>query len=108
MIEAAGSSATVQQAFSIVRRGGTILLLGLTGHEKEEVPLERVTLNELNVFGMMRYAMGDFPEAIEMIHQERIDFDSLIFRRFALTEISGVFKETLESPERVLKSVMVV
>ncbi len=107
VIEAAGSSETVQQAFSVVRRGGTILLLGLTGHEKEEVPLERVTLNELNVFGMMRYAMGDFPEAIELIHQERIDFDSLIFRRFALTEISEVFKETLGSPERVLKSVMV-
>jgi L-iditol 2-dehydrogenase len=108
VIEAAGSSATIEQAFSTVRRGGTILLLGLTGHAMEEVPLERVTLNELNVLGMMRYATGDFAEAIEMIHQERIDLDSLISKRFALPEISEVFKETYQSPEKVLKSIMII
>jgi L-iditol 2-dehydrogenase len=108
VIEAAGSSTTIRQAFSVVRRGGTILLLGLTGHEREEVPLERVTLDELNVLGTMRYAMGDFPKAIEMIHQNGIDLDTLILRRFALSEIPEVFRETLRSPEKVLRSVMVV
>ncbi len=107
VIEAAGSSVTIRQAFSMVRTGGTILLLGITGHEKEEVPLEKVTLGELNVMGTMRYAMGDFPNAIEMIHQNAIDLDTLILRRFVLPEIPEVFKETLQSPERVLRSVMV-
>ncbi|RPJ08658.1 MAG: hypothetical protein EHM36_05185 [Deltaproteobacteria bacterium] len=107
VIEAAGSSVTIQQAFSVVRRGGTILLLGLTGHPEEEVPLERVTLDELNLMGTMRYAMGDFPRAIEMIHRNAIDLDTLILRRFTLSEISEVFRETLQSPERVLRSVMV-
>jgi L-iditol 2-dehydrogenase len=41
VIEAAGSTKTIQQAFSLVRKGGTLLLLGITGHEKEEVNLER-------------------------------------------------------------------
>ena len=107
VIEAAGSSATIQQAFSAVRKSGTVLLLGLTGHSKEEVPLERVTLNELNLHGSMRYAMGDFPEAIEMIHQKSIDLDSLILKRFTLAETPKVFKETFQSPEKVLKSVMI-
>ena len=108
VIEAAGSSATIQQAFSAVRKSGTILLLGLTGHPKEEIPLERVTLNELNLHGTMRYAMGDFPEAIEMIHQKMIDLDSLILKRFALVETPEVFKETFRSPQNVLKSVMII
>ena len=108
VIEAAGSSTTIQQAFSMVRTGGTILLLGITGHDREEVPLERVTLGELNVMGTMRYAMGDFANAIEMIHQNAVDLDTLILRRFALSEISEVFEETLRSPERVLRSVMIV
>ncbi len=108
VIEAVGSSVTIRQAFSVVRRGGTVLLLGLTGHEKEEVHLEKVTLDELNVIGTMRYAMGDFPSAIEMIHQNAIDLDTLILRRFALTEIPEVLEESLQSPERVLRSVMVV
>ena len=107
VIEAAGSSATIQQAFSLVRRGGTVLLLGLTGHDREEVRLEKVILDELNVLGTMRYAMGDFPGAIEMIHQEKIDLASLIFRRFRLTEIPEVFKETVQSPGRALRPVMV-
>lgn len=108
VIEAAGSSVTIRQAFSAVRKGGTVLLLGLTGHEKEEVHLERVTLDELNVIGTMRYAMGDFPSAIEMIHKKLIDLNSLILRRFPLTEIDEVFEETHCSPERVLRSVMVM
>jgi L-iditol 2-dehydrogenase len=108
VIEAAGSSVTIQQAFSAVRKGGTVLLLGLTGHPKEEVPLERVTLDELNLHGTMRYAMGDFPEAIEMIHQRTIDLDSLILKRFALVETPEIFKETFRSPQNVLKSVMII
>jgi L-iditol 2-dehydrogenase len=108
VIEAAGSSVTIQQAFSAVRKGGTVLLLGLTGHPKEEVPLERVTLDELNLHGTMRYAMGDFPEAIEMIHQKSIDLDSLILKRFALVETPEVFEETFRSPQNVLKSVMII
>ena len=108
VIEAAGSSVTIQQAFSAVRKAGTVLLLGLTGHPKEEVPLERVTLDELNLHGTMRYAMGDFPKAIEMIHQKSIDLDSLILKRFALVETPEVFEETFRSPQNVLKSVMII
>jgi L-iditol 2-dehydrogenase len=107
VIEAAGSSVTIQQAFSLVRRGGTVLLLGLTGHLKEEVYLEKVTLDELNVVGTIRYAKGDFPGAIEMIHQNGIDLDTLIVRRFALNELPEALKETVQSPEKVLRSVMI-
>jgi len=107
VIEAAGSSVTIRQAFSCVRRGGTILLLGLTGHDTEEVPLERVTLGELKVLGTMRYAFGDFLRAIEMIEHETIDLNAIILRRFALAEGPEVFRETLQSPERVLRSVMI-
>lgn len=108
VIEAAGSSATIRQAFSAVRRGGTVLLLGLTGHEREEVHLEKVTLDELNVIGTMRYATGDFPRAIQMIHQNKINLDTLILQRFSFKEIPQIFEETFQSPERVLRSVMVV
>jgi 2-desacetyl-2-hydroxyethyl bacteriochlorophyllide A dehydrogenase len=107
VIEAAGSSATIDHAFSAVRRGGTILLLGLTGHEKEQVSLERVTLDELNVAGTMRYAHGDFQRAIGMLERGEIDLDALILRRFALAEAPGVFRETLRAPEQVLRSVMI-
>jgi len=107
VIEAAGTSATIRQSFSFVRRGGTILLLGITGHEKEEVPLERATLDELNVLGTVRYGMKDFPRAIEMIHQQRVDLDSIITRRFGMTDLPDVFRETIHSPERMLRSVMV-
>ena len=107
VIEAAGTSATIRQSFSLVRRGGTILLLGITGHEKEEVPLERVTLDELNVLGTVRYGMGDFPRAIEMIQQQMIDLDSIITRRFGMADLPDVFRETIHSPENMLRSVMV-
>jgi 2-desacetyl-2-hydroxyethyl bacteriochlorophyllide A dehydrogenase len=107
VIEAAGTSATIRQSFSLIRRGGTILLLGITGHEKEEVPLQSATLDELNVLGTVRYGMGDFPRAIEMVHQQMVDLDSIITRRFGMTDLPDVFRETIRSPERILRSVMV-
>jgi threonine dehydrogenase-like Zn-dependent dehydrogenase len=102
-----GSSTTIHQALSIVRKGGKILFLGITGHEKEEVNLERVTLEELNILGTVRYGKGDFPKAIEMIHQGTIDLNPLILRRFALTEVQDAIEEAVRSPERVLRSVMI-
>jgi L-iditol 2-dehydrogenase len=107
VIEAAGTSMTINQSLSSVRRSGTVLLLGITGHEKEEVNLGRVTLDELNLLGTVRYRMEDFPRAIEMIHQETVNLNSIILRRFTLTEMPEVFKEIVRFPESALKSVMV-
>jgi L-iditol 2-dehydrogenase len=107
VIESAGSSETIRQAFSMVRKGGTILFLGITGHGTEEVNLDRVVNDELNLLGTVRYAMGDFPKAIEMIQQGIIDLETLIHKRFVLSETPGVFEEAGRFPERMLRYVMV-
>jgi L-iditol 2-dehydrogenase len=106
VIEAAGTSATIRQAFSVVRRAGTVLLLGISGHDREEVDLGRVTLEELSLLGTMRYGEGDFPRAIDLIRRGEIDLDTLILKRFPLAETPGVLAESLRSPESVLRSVM--
>ena len=108
VIEAAGTSATVRQAFSAVRRAGTVLLLGITGHDHEEVDLGRVTLEELSLLGTMRYGEGDFPRAIDLIRRGEIDLDTLILKRFPLEETPEVLAESLRSPDSVLRSVMVM
>jgi L-iditol 2-dehydrogenase len=107
VIEAAGTSTTIRQSFSFVRRGGTILLLGITGHEREEVPLEKVVLDELNLLGTVRYGARDFTRAIEMIDQQAIDLDSIITQRFGMSDLPGVFRENALSSDRMLRSVMV-
>jgi L-iditol 2-dehydrogenase len=107
VIEAAGTSTTIHQAFSSVRRGGTVLLLGITGHEKEEVNLGRATMDELNLLGTVRYGGKDFPRAIEMIQRGAVDLDTLILKRFVLSETPKVFEEMVRFPESALKSVMV-
>jgi L-iditol 2-dehydrogenase len=107
VIEAAGTSATIDQSFSFVRRGGTILLLGITGHEREEVPLEKVVLDELNLLGTVRYGAEDFPRAIEMIQNQAIDLEALLTQRFKMSDLPRVFRETALSPGKTLRSVMV-
>jgi len=107
VIEAAGTSTTIHQALSSVRRGGTVLLLGITGHEKEEVNLGRATMDELNLLGTVRYGEKDFPKAIEMIQRGAVDLDTLILKRFDLSETPKVFEEIVRSPETALKSVMI-
>ena len=97
----------IRQSFAFIRRGGTILLLGITGHEKEEAPLEKVVLDELNLLGTVRYGARDFTRAIEMIAQQAIDLDSIITQRFGMSDLPSVFREIILSPERTLRAVMV-
>jgi threonine dehydrogenase-like Zn-dependent dehydrogenase len=64
-------------------------------------------MDELNLLGTVRYGRKDFPRAIEMIHRGAVDLDTIILKRFALSDTPKVFEEMLRFPESALKSVMI-
>ncbi len=105
--EAAGTSATIRESFKAVRKGGTVLLLGLTGHEIEEVPLEQAVLRELKLVGTVRYDDGDYPKAIDMMSRGEVKVKPIIERTFPLEETPRVFEDILASPGGILRAVMV-
>jgi (R,R)-butanediol dehydrogenase/meso-butanediol dehydrogenase/diacetyl reductase len=71
VIECTGAPGPTADAFQLVKRGGTILVLGIS-EEPVEADFMTGVLNELNVqFSYLGYA--EFPEAIELLSTKRID-----------------------------------
>ena len=58
VIEAVGIPETVAATVSLIRRGGTIMLIGWTGNQTDSFDLTNVTLNELMVFTALACADG--------------------------------------------------
>lgn len=86
VFEAVGSSKTLALTTSLVKRGGTILLIGYTGKDFEQFSLSTVTLSELNVLGSLAYC-HDFPPALQLMSQGNVRIKPLISERLPLEKV---------------------
>jgi (R,R)-butanediol dehydrogenase/meso-butanediol dehydrogenase/diacetyl reductase len=76
VVECTGAIGPTAESFQLVKRGGTILVLGIS-EEPIEVDFMRGVLNELSVqFSYLGYA--EFPEAIRLLADGVIDPSSMV------------------------------
>ncbi len=85
VVECTGASEPTAEAFQLVKRGGTILILGIS-EEPVEVDFMTGVLNELDVqFSYLGYA--EFPEAIRLIASREIDPSPYVSRIIPLERV---------------------
>jgi (R,R)-butanediol dehydrogenase/meso-butanediol dehydrogenase/diacetyl reductase len=85
VVECTGAPGPSSESFQLVKRGGTILVLGIS-EEPVEVDFMRGVLNELNVqFSYLGYA--EFPEAIRLLAEGLIDPLPMITRILSLDQV---------------------
>jgi len=106
--EAVGVPAVQEQALSAVRPGGTLVLAGLspmgTG---TNLPGAIITRQEKTVKGSYYgsvHPRRDFPLLLDLYKSGRLDLDSLISKRYPLTEINRAYADMLEG--RVARGVI--
>ena len=85
VFDCSGNPAVVAQALRCARRGGTVALLGLAGGASAELPVDLVTLDELDVLGI-RSSPNAYPAMIALlasgaIRTEPLDHPHLPARR---------------------------
>jgi threonine dehydrogenase-like Zn-dependent dehydrogenase len=85
VIEAAGAVAAVQTAVSRVRRGGTVLLIGLPPHG-QTVPLAADDLvnNDLRVVGSFSYTPAAWRGVLALLNSGQLKPGLLITHRYSL------------------------
>ncbi|QYJ16600.1 Sorbitol dehydrogenase [Rubrobacter xylanophilus DSM 9941] len=95
VIEAAGAPVTIQQAFEMVRSGGTIVFVGLP---EEPAPLDvtKIVHKQPRIVGSLG---GDFARALELLAGGRIRTKELITHRFPLERASEAFETQLRTDE---------
>lgn len=88
--ECAGTAAAVVTATQCVRRGGRVALVGLTGGKPIELNTDRLTLDEIDVFGV-RSSPNAYPELIKLIAAGKVNVRRLVSAVYPLEEINEAF-----------------
>ncbi|MFW9976229.1 MAG: zinc-binding dehydrogenase [Candidatus Thorarchaeota archaeon] len=97
VVECTGAPGPSSDSFQLVKRGGTILVLGIS-EEPVEVDFMRGVLNELNlIFSYLGYA--EFPEAIHLLAEGIIDPEPMVTRVISLDSVVEYGFEALTRPD---------
>jgi L-iditol 2-dehydrogenase len=86
VVEAAGSAPTIRQSLELVRRGGTIVWIGLPANDPVEVSALQAIDKEVTVFGVFRYA-NVYADAIRLVAAGRIPLGGLVTHRLPLSRV---------------------
>ena len=106
VIETVGGGHNFDAAMSVVRRHGTVVLVG--GYfEPLEVDLSRVVWSEAIVTGSNCYGFTgmdtDFDAAIELISSGKVDATKLVTHRYPLEDVAEAFRVSADKRSGAIK-----
>jgi S-(hydroxymethyl)glutathione dehydrogenase/alcohol dehydrogenase len=106
--EVIGLPETLLQAYGMIRKGGTAILVGMTRAEAEvTLPTFDMFFNEKTVKGC-KYGSGqvrrDFQRYADLIETGRLDLDSMVSQTIALDQVNDAF--TAMEKGEVIRSVI--
>ncbi|MBM4039407.1 MAG: zinc-binding dehydrogenase [Planctomycetes bacterium] len=87
VIEAVGKPETLAATVGLVRRGGTILLIGWSGNKTDAFDLTSVTLDELTVLGTLGFCW-DHKAALRLLSQGKVTVKPIISHRLPLERVA--------------------
>ncbi|MFC7078749.1 NAD(P)-dependent alcohol dehydrogenase [Haloarcula halophila] len=95
VVEASGADSSIQSTVDTVRRGGTVVLVGLA--DEATVPLDVLALidNEIDVHGSFRYK-NTYDAAVELLADGVVDVEGIIDFETSLEAIDDAFHRAME------------
>ena len=86
VIEAVGLPETLAATVGLIRRGGTIMLIGWSGNEADPFDLTSVTLDELTVLGTLGFAW-DHKTALKLMSMGKVKVGPIISHHLPLERV---------------------
>ncbi|KAF8556965.1 GroES-like protein [Imleria badia] len=93
VVDASGAEVSIQTGIRIVKFGGTYVQVGM-GSPDITIDMSVVLVKELVMKGSFRYGPGDYPLAIALAAQGRIDLKPLVSHRFPFESSPLAFETT--------------
>ncbi|MGG6309288.1 NAD(P)-dependent alcohol dehydrogenase [Paenibacillus macerans] len=105
VIETAGSEATIKQTPYLVKRGGTIVLVGFAPKDIIDYDFMQILLKEARIESVFRYR-NLFPPAIGAIADGRIDVKPMVTHEFSFEDSKLAFDYVIENKNDVVKALI--
>ena len=105
VFEVSGASNTILDAVKLVRKKGSLILLGVTGGKAGQIDIDKVVLEEIKITGSIS-GQGAFDEAIKLSEKISKDLDMLITHTFELKDVFTALKYEKERIDGALKVVI--
>lgn len=95
VLEASGAVPSIQSTLEAVRRGGTVVFIGLPG--ESEIPLDVIEIidNELDVHGSFRYR-NTYEAAVKLLSDDIVDVEGIIDFEMGLESVEEAFRRSME------------
>ena len=107
MFETAGSPITIAQTPFVVKRGGTITLVGISAQEEINYNFAQIMDKEATIKSVFRYR-NIYPKAIEAVSAGTIDVNGIVTHEFDLDHIQEAFEEAINNKTDLVKAVIKV
>lgn len=105
VFETAGSAHTIFQTPFFARRGGAIVLVGMSAKAVLEYNFQQIMMKELTIHSVFRYR-NLYPTAIAAISSGSIDVKRIVSDEFTFEESDLAFRTVVEKASDVVKAVI--
>ncbi|MFL0553931.1 NAD(P)-dependent alcohol dehydrogenase [Paenibacillus barengoltzii] len=102
VMETAGSVKTVQQTAYMVKRGGTVVLVGMAPQDIIEYNFAKLLGKEAEIKTVFRYR-NIYPQAIKAMDEGLIDVSGIVTHEYSFDEIAEAFDVNINRKNDVVK-----
>ena len=107
VLETAGSPVTIAQTPFIVKRGGTICLVGIAAVEEINYNFGQIMDKEATIKSVFRYR-NIYPKAIAAVASGAIDVKGIVTHEYDLDHIQEAYEEAVNNKTDLVKAVIKV
>jgi L-iditol 2-dehydrogenase len=105
VIDAAGTQQTLTTAPFLLRRGGTMVMVGQAADTVDNFPVNAILVRELNVKSVFRYR-NIYPIAINAIAGGSINIKTIVSHTYPFAKIQEAYDYVIENKPSIVKGVI--
>ena len=94
VIEAAGDKKAFEQAMNLVKPGGSLIALGLSGEPVPLFPMQLVR-NEITIYGSIIYTRKDFKEAVDFLMDQNFLVEPVLSKCISIHDFQSAYEAAL-------------
>lgn len=105
VFETAGSAVTIAQTPVLVKRGGTIVLVGMAAQDIISYDFSKIMAKEAAIKSVFRYR-NIYPQAIQVIADGKIPVQEIVTHEFDFAQTAEAFDFVIDHKSEVVKAVI--